>query len=177
MIEYTKSTALFSPDRVYRLVLTRWWDERKAPLVVCGLNPSTADAEEDDPTIGREVDFAFRWGYGGFVKVNAFAFRATDPKRMMRAFDPIGRGNDEAIRAAAADRDVLCAWGVDGGYMGRDAAVFEILLGCARSIFCLGLTKGGHPKHPLYLKKTLVPQAYSGPPGFTLNRKREAATV
>jgi hypothetical protein len=117
------------------------------------LNPSTADAYDDDPTIRRCVGFARRWRYERLEVVNLFAFRATDPRDLLTLNhddDPVGPGNLHNVRAAA-DRAglIVCAWGAHGGHIGQD----ETLLGWLgdRPRFALGLTKGGHPKHPLYL--------------------------
>lgn len=114
------------------------------------LNPSTADAERDDPTIRRCASFARAWGLGGMTVVNLFALRATDPARLRRARDPIGRDNDRHIAEAAAGADrVVVAWGVHGTLRDRDRAVLALLAGARPR--CLGLTRGGHPRHPLYL--------------------------
>ena len=120
------------------------------------LNPSTADGEVDDPTIRRCVGFAKKWGYSGITVVNLFALRTTDPNdlyRVSRDNDvyPIGPDNDNAIIAGAATSDcVVCAWGAHGSYMGRGPQVIK-MIGTLKSM-CLGMTKGGQPKHPLYLR-------------------------
>lgn len=119
-----------------------------------GLNPSTADETQDDPTIRRCIAFAKSWGYAGLCMTNLFAFRATDPKDMMVAADPVGPENDGYLLALAGDTGVIvAAWGANGTHLGRDADVCKLL----PVLHCLALTKDGHPGHPLYLRKTLTP--------------------
>jgi hypothetical protein len=143
-----KSDAAFSADRTYRYQLRRVWDE--GPLVsFIGLNPSTADETVDDPTIRRCIAFAQRWGYGGLVMVNLFAFRATDPRNMRAAADPVGPLNDRHLEAVYWETAMLvAAWGAHGSYRGRDAEVIRLL----GTMLALGFTKGGHPRHPLYVR-------------------------
>lgn len=143
------SGARFSPDYRYRYTLWRRWDSRLSDLVVIGLNPSTADAMQDDPTIRRCIGFAKRERCGGLFMLNLFALRATDPKVMLASSAPVGPGNDDVIRKFALDRHiVVAAWGAHGGHRGRDAQVRAMV----SNLKCFGVTKDGHPKHPLYLK-------------------------
>lgn len=115
------------------------------------LNPSTADAERDDPTIRACVRLARRWGFGSLVAVNLFALRATDPRMLRRARDPIGPENDAAIVGAAADADLLlAAWGNWGVLHDRGRAVLDLLRPLGRP-HCLGLTARGQARHPLYV--------------------------
>jgi hypothetical protein len=147
------SGAVFSPDEKYRYVLWREWSEEKRRLVVIGLNPSTADATKNDRTVTRCINFAKREDCGGLIMLNLFALRATDPKVMLSAADPIGTENDKYIAAHcfANHRIVLCAWGVHGGHRERDVRVAEGVLGNL-SLWCLGTTKEGDPRHPLYIR-------------------------
>ena len=88
------------------------------------LNPSTADASRDDPTIRRCIGFARAWGYGGVEVVNVFALRATEPSLLRRVRDPVGPGNDAALAAATARVDaIVIAWGVHGTLLQRDRTV------------------------------------------------------
>ena len=146
--------AKFSSDRLYRYLLWRVWDKDKRSALFIGLNPSTADENVDDPTIRRCVDFAMRWGNGGLVMANLFAYRATNPKELKCIVDPIGRDNDDYILSAhkAAGITIL-AWGNGGLYLGRGDDVAKMLLGCAR----LRITRQGQPQHPLYLPKNTRP--------------------
>ena len=142
--------ATFSRDRRYRYRLWRRWDRTRPVVAFVMLNPSTADAERDDPTIRRCGGFARGWGFSAMTVVNLFALRATDPARLRRARDPIGPDNDDHIAAAAAGCDALVlAWGAHGALGGRDRDVLALLRGCRPA--CLGVTRSGQPRHPLYL--------------------------
>ena len=156
-----ESWANISPCEKYRYNLGRIWDRDKPLLGIIGLNCSTADAKKNDPTVTREILFAIRDGFGGLIKGNLFAFRATNPVEMLaQGFDAIGPENDEALKTIAAlTRKLVVAWGAHGGFLDQDLEVCELLAGT--EFFCFGTTKDGHPKHPLYLKKTtkLVPWA------------------
>ena len=78
-------TAFISPCERYRHALGRHWDNDKGFVLFIMLNPSTADAQQDDPTIRRCMDFAKRWGFGGIEACNLFDWRATDPKAVPRS--------------------------------------------------------------------------------------------
>ena len=153
---FPKGQAEFSECGSYRYLLTREWGPAK-PLVAVMLNPSTADAEEDDPTIRRLCGFAEDNGCGGVRVLNLFAFRATDPEAMRVASDPVGPRNDsviarELVAAASTRMPVLAAWGAHRWVEGRDMAVWRMVPGVQWR--CLGTTKDGHPKHPLYVPKS-----------------------
>lgn len=144
--------AEFSPDGVYRYRLWREWDASLPRCAFVMLNPSTADASQNDPTIRRCIGYATRWGYGALDVVNLFGYRATNPRELRTALDPVGPGNDEAILwAARVCRTVFAAWGVHGAFRGRDRYVEQLLAEQSIGIYALGLTKDGHPRHPLYL--------------------------
>jgi len=148
--------ATLSGDRVYRYALTRQWGDGERVAFI-GLNPSTADATTDDPTIRRCIGFARDWGYDGLVMLNLFAFRATDPAVMMAAADPVGPENDATIMEYVDSTAVIvAAWGAHGDYRKRGASVRAMI----PDLRCLKLTKNGHPGHPLYLPKTLLPQPW-----------------
>jgi hypothetical protein len=141
--------AVISACGRYRYRLSRTWDHRSPPLVWIMLNPSTADAEIDDPTIRRCVGFARREGAGGIEVLNIFALRATDPKALREAADPIGPDNDQWIREILhPHRRVVVAWGEHGKYLGRDFAVLRNLRESGIRIECLG----AKPRHPLYIR-------------------------
>lgn len=151
-------SARLSPCRRYRYSLWRNWrgllPEAKGYAMLVGLNPSTADETNDDPTIRRCIAFAQAWGYEGLCMTNLFAFRATAPVDMMDADDTVGPDNDRALRDLAETAGVVvAAWGVHGTFGGRNRAVRAML----PRLHYLRLTKNGHPGHPLYLPKTLVP--------------------
>lgn len=148
--------ATISPCGLYRYSLWRKW----APGPMCvfiGLNPSTADATLDDPTIRRCVGFAKAWGFSGLMMLNLFAYRATEPADMKDAQDPIGPENDDALHFAHSNTTtVIAAWGAHGTFKGRDKQVRAML----PRLHYLRLTKDGHPGHPLYLPASLRPVAW-----------------
>ncbi len=125
------------------------------------LNPSTANAVNDDPTIRRCIDFAIRWGYEELEVVNLFAFKATSPADLFNSSLPVGENNNMHILAAAdrSDRIVL-AWGNHGLHRDRNQEVAALLSDFRDKLFYFRLTKGGQPVHPLYLRKDLEPVAY-----------------
>jgi hypothetical protein len=145
--------ATFSACRTYRYALWRAWDFQKPTLIVIGLNPSTADEYQDDPTIRRCISFAKREGCGRYVMLNLFGLRATDPKVMKAHREPIGPDNDAAIAAWAAfgNSRIVVAWGVHGTWHNRAAQVCRVLRSLDVHLECFGRTKDGCPKHPLYL--------------------------
>ena len=149
--------AVFSSDRIHRYTLSRIWDPDKRPVLFICLNPSTADETKDDPTVRRCIGYARDWGYGGMVMCNIFAFRATDPKKMKAAEDPIGRHNDWwLLREAEQAGIAVAAWGTHGEHLARGTAVRRLLKNYM--LHSLKMTKGGEPGHPLYLPKDLEPQ-------------------
>ena len=145
--------AVISDCGLYRYTLERTWDEAKKTVCFVLLNPSTADANKDDHTLRKGVGFAKRWGYGALVFVNLFALRATKPKCMKAARHPVGPMNGTFVLGAVGSADrVVLAWGTHGSHRGRDKEVLAMLEGLAADkLYHLGLTKDGHPKHPLTL--------------------------
>ena len=149
--------ATYSACRRYRYTLWRAWDARLPAVAFVGLNPSAATGDQDDPTVRKSITFARSWGFGRFVMLNVFAWRSTDPLRLLCVEDPVGRDNDAAIaRVAAACACVVTAWGrfprlypmLDE----RTVVVRRTLREHARDAGYLGLNGDGSPKHPLYLK-------------------------
>lgn len=132
----------------YRFELKRAWGDGPSICWVM-LNPSTADEENDDPTIRRVLAFSKGWGYGSLSVVNLFALRATNPHDLLTADRPIGAENDEVIqRCATAAWERVAAWGnVPVRLRGRIAQVRRL----TGSMTCLGHNKDGQPKHPLYV--------------------------
>ena len=148
------SSAAFSADRTYRYVLTRTWDQTARTMTWIMLNPSTADAMADDPTIRRCKAFARREGFGGMAVVNLFGLRATDPRALRDHPDPAGPANDWFLRlhTQAAPRTVA-AWGARGALHGRAAEVAGMLAAIPGvRLECLGVTADGSPRHPLYVR-------------------------
>lgn len=147
------TAAVVSPCGTYRYTLDWVWDAGLPVALFIMLNPSTADATEDDPTIRRCRTFAKREGCGGLTVVNLFALRATNPDALTKHQDPIGPGNDTYIlRALRRDPEVvIAAWGAHLFARPRVAAVAAILAPVWQ-VNCLGTTKGGDPRHPLYVR-------------------------
>jgi len=138
------------------------WDADQLRVNFLMLNPSTADASVLDPTVRRCAGFAESWGAGALEVTNIFALRSTDPRALRTVPDPVGRGNDDAIVAAAECADlVVCAWGAHGGYLRREARVRDLLRAAGTETVCLRRTRAGHPGHPLYVRKDveLIPWA------------------
>lgn len=148
---YEDQGAVFDAARVYRYRLWRAWGPGDRVLWLM-LNPSTADESVLDPTLRRCEGFTRRWGYDGFEVANLFALRSTDPSGLYAVPDPVGPDNDQAIRGAAERCPVIiAAWGAEPIAMVRSATILdEVLRG--RRVECLGVTKGGQPRHPLYLR-------------------------
>ena len=149
-----KTDANLSKCRKYRYALWRTWDDSKPFAMFIGLNPSTADETEDDPTINRCINFSKDWGYGGLCMVNLFAFRATVPSDMMASKDPIGSENDNWIKKLSKDAGVIvAAWGNNGSYMGRSKNIMDMV----PNLKCLKINKTGEPAHPLYQPSSATP--------------------
>lgn len=148
----------------YRYRLTRYWGPGyMLPFVM--LNPSTADAEIDDPTIRRCMGFARRENAGGVIVVNLYALRSPSPAKLGQVSDPLGPENfnvlnDMAAAAVETNISIVCAWGSSRWAINGKAKITIHHLQCAGArLVCLGTTKDGHPRHPLYVAgdQSLVP--------------------
>lgn len=148
----------------YRYNLWRTWGDPEGPYALfCMLNPSTADAKQDDPTIRRCIYFAQREGMDRLCVVNLYAFRATDPAELFKAKDPIGPNNDQWIETEAERASLLiAAWGTKA--KADRAARVNWLLRKHGPLRCLRITKERDPGHPLYIPKSaeLVLYPYTG---------------
>ena len=154
------SVAVYSPCERYRYALTRIWGNGPRVLFVM-LNPSTATEMQNDPTVERCERRARALGYGGFRVCNIFAWRDTDPRAMRAAADPVGPANDAAIRDGALWADaIVCAWGTHGAHLDRGRQVETLLRATGRTLSHLGLSKDGHPKHPLYIAYSQQPETW-----------------
>jgi hypothetical protein len=154
------SEAVYSDCERYRYLLTRVWAPGPKALFVM-LNPSTATEVQNDPTVERCERRARALGFGAFRVTNIFAFRATDPRVMRAAADPIGPDNDAAILASVPWADtVVCAWGNHGLHLNRGEAVHEMLRQAGAPLTHLGLTGQGQPRHPLYVGYDQTPVAW-----------------
>jgi len=159
------STALYSDCERYRYALTRTWDPDGKRVLFIMLNPSKATEIQNDPTVERCERRARALGYGSFQVTNIFAWRETDPHLMRRAEDPIGPLNDQIILDGVAWADiVIAAWGTHGTHLSRGEAAIRLLRGAGKPLYNLGLTKHGHPKHPLYIRYTQQPIRWEDTP-------------
>ena len=155
------SFAVYSDCEPYRYSLTRVWDETGSRALFIMLNPSTATEVQNDPTVERCERRARTLGYGAFRVLNIFAWRATDPRDMRAAGDPIGPGNDAAILESLPwSGGVICAWGTHGAHLNRGPEVEVLLRGAGAELQHLGLSKDGHPKHPLYIGYSVQPMPW-----------------
>lgn len=150
------SSAWFSSCRTWRYGLFRVWNSKKMLCMFIGLNPSTADETNNDPTVTRCIKYAERWGYGGLIMTNIFAYRSTDPNILLRVEDPIGPENMYALtHYARYSKLIVAAWGNWGFLKDQGRQVRQLLVD--QRLHILGLNKTGEPKHPLYLKSDLQP--------------------
>jgi hypothetical protein len=166
----TRSDAWISDCERYRYRLRRPWSDDPSRALWIMLNPSTADARDDDATIRRCISFSKRWGMGGLVVVNLFAWRSTDPDAMFGAIDDtIGPDNAKALEAEIRNRRnalIVCAWGTHRikRYRERIAlrafAVRALIRRSGRGAACLGRTKDGQPRHPCRLEGETALEAY-----------------
>lgn len=155
------SIAVYSDCERYRYLLTRIWEPEGRQALFIMLNPSTATEVQNDPTVERCERRARALGFGGFRVANIFAWRDTDPKNMRAADAPVGAQNDAQIVESCDWADqIIAAWGAHGDHLGRGAAMETILRKTGRPVFHLGLTKAGHPKHPLYISYAQQPQRW-----------------
>ena len=151
-MSFINKTASFSSCRKYRYSLSRIWDKQKKFVLFIGLNPSTADEEVDDPTIRRCSGYAQKWGYGGFIMVNLFAYRTTLPSNLKKVKYPVGSENDKYIVKLSKKADItVAAWGNNGNLYSRDKQILSLV----PNLMCLKINKSGQPAHPLYLNKDL----------------------
>jgi len=145
--------AIISECLSYRYMLSRKWSEDNRTILFCMLNPSTADANLDDPTIRRCIGFAKEWQYDQMIVVNLYALRTPNPKELWPHINPIGDENDFYLQQLASEHiDIVCAWG-GNAKKDRVIKVATILENSGANLMCLGITKDGSPRHPLYLKK------------------------
>ncbi len=156
------SIAIYSDCERYRYALTRVWKFEASRLVFIMLNPSTATEVQNDPTVERCERRARTLGFGSLQVTNIFAWRDTDPKKMRTAKDPIGPDNDKTIMEACSWGDqIIAAWGTHGAHLGRGVQVKQILRSSDKPVFHLGISKGGHPKHPLYIAYSQKPEIWT----------------
>ena len=159
----SRGRAEISPCGQYRYLLSREVSQCGGAVTFIMLNPSTADASNDDPTIRRCIGFARKWGCGTLFVVNLFGRRATDPAALRTTDDPVGPDNkswllwavDRCVGDAMYSKQaytIVCAWGTHGTYMDQDRTVLGWLDEVSVKRMALGITKEGHPRHPLYVR-------------------------
>ena len=150
---YLENDAVISDCGKYRYLLRRTWEHAKPRLLYVMLNPSTADARQDDATIRSCVRLASGLGYGSIEVVNVFAWRATKPDELLTASDPCGPMNEYTVQAAIARCDVVvCAWGAWPPADQASIYLRNAIHARRPAAYCFGKTKAGAPKHPLYIK-------------------------
>lgn len=152
---FAQSGAIISDCKQYRYRLWRIWDDSKPLVLFIMLNPSTADALKDDPTIRRCINFAHSWGYGGIMVGNLFSYCSSNPKELLKVSNPVGEDNNSHILDMHAQcRLTVCAWG-------NVKTNVKPLIGIDVSeLHYLELTKHFNPKHPLYVKGDVIPKAF-----------------
>lgn len=148
--------ALISYDGLYRYTLNRDWDNKLPTLTWIMLNPSKASATLDNPTVKECVRLSTRFGFGGLLVLNLFAFRAIDPKQIKRQPDPVGPNNNSIIETKIDShggtliRAIVLAWGNHGVFRNRNEEVLALVKASGQvDVFHLGLTLSGQPRHPL----------------------------
>lgn len=155
------STALYSQCERYRYHLTRVWAPERERVNFVMLNPSKATEVHNDPTIERCERRARALGYGGVTITNLFALRETDPQAMKKARTPVGPENNTVLKKQALWSDIVIgAWGVHGTHRARHLEVTTLLAATGKPLCHLGLTKQGHPRHPLYVSYQTQPQPW-----------------
>ena len=179
------AAAIFSPCGRYRWWLQRTWKPERPTLVFVGLNPSSADAQRDDPTLRRLLAYGRRWGFGRLEVINLFGAVATTPAALKRLSDPVGMDNESWIRRTLGRLGPGCGeampvdlalgaepvepagallwlgWGNGGAWRGRDWALLALVAEFALRPFALGCTASGQPRHPLYCPAAITPGLFA----------------
>ena len=155
--------AVISDCGAYRYLLRRVWDHSQPRALIIMLNPSTADAKIDDPTIRSCVRLTRAQGYGSFEVVNLFGLRTSDPAVLETAAEPIGPDNERVVTAAINRCDVvICAWGAHPMAERKSFFIRDAIRARKPAAYCFGLTKAGAPRHPLYVKSGTPLHVYLG---------------
>lgn len=148
---YLEMSADISDDGLYRYWLSRRLSMGERTILFVGLNPSTADAKNDDPTIRKCAGFARLWGFDWLFMGNLNAWRSTDPKRLPT--DPlsaVGDRNQEALKWLCQKSElVVAAWGQNK--LNDYAWTLSRTILALPHVRCLGRNQDETPKHPLYL--------------------------
>ena len=158
-----EQSADISECGLYRYTLHRVFSEISVNVIAfVMLNPSTADDQNDDPTIRRCIDYAKRWDYDELLVLNIFAYRSTDPAKLKTVYDPVGRLNEKAFKHNLSFvSEVVCAWGNHGSLavegIPQSIRALHWIQSAGLTPMALRITKSGQPAHPLYLPKHLKP--------------------
>ena len=143
--------AVVSNNELYRYQLSRIWNSSLPMVMFICLNPSTADHNDDDPTILKCIKYAQNWVYGGLLMGNLFAYRATNPSDIKKVDDPVGPLNNHYLKLMSQQViQIVCGWGNHGTFLDMDDEVrcmFDKLYALKRNV-------SGTPSHPLYLKQS-----------------------
>jgi hypothetical protein len=153
---FNNNGALFSDCKKHRLSLWRIWDKDKPMVMFIGLNPSTANAIDDDPTIRRVKSMAKSWGFGGVYMMNLFTFISTDPKNLNIKQGNLSESDTILIEISNKCTEVIFAWG-NFNVFGRDKEIIK-MYPYAKA---LHINKNGSPKHPLYVRGNTTPQLFN----------------
>lgn len=151
------SGAVFSDCRKYRYCLWRIWDEEKPLVGFIGLNPSTANETEPDPTITRVIGFAKDWGYGGVYMLNLFALVSKNPEDLLTAEDPLGDNDGWIEKITPMCDKVIFAWGAFKEAKARAEQVIRAI----PNGYALIVNSDGSPRHPLYVRADTKPSPYT----------------
>lgn len=150
------SSAILSECGTYRYLLSRAWKypaEDQPYVLFILLNPSTADHLQNDPTVRRCIGFAKEWGYNRVVIGNLYAYRSTDPKQLNTHLNPVGPKNIHHLKTVILKANkVVLGWGSNAELPNSENYIIQEVLQLIQKPYCLGVTKSGQPRHPLYLK-------------------------
>lgn len=164
-LQHPKATAVFSPCRTWRYVLTRTWDTSLPSIAFLGVNPSIADEHKLDNTTKKCRKWSARDGYGTYVMLNLFGLVSTNPKGLRSHNDPNGPENDDWIRKTLSEvKAVVFAWGATANNLTgpRIEFVEQVARELGHKPLCLGVTKGGFPLHPCRLANATKLVPYRG---------------
>ncbi len=163
---------LFSESRSYRWILKRELLSGNKSVVFIGLNPSSANSFNNDMTLRRIINFCSKWDYKNIYIINLFGLISKSPVQLSKSNDPIGGNNDlitlKSLKFWSEDSncDLWLGWGDKGQFKGRDQKVIKLIKKfsnikssgnyLSKSALCLGLSKKGNPRHPLYMPNSSV---------------------
>lgn len=153
-----RKKATISDCKNYRYKLSRIWDKNKPKIVFIGINPSTADDKEDDPTIRKLIAYSKAWGYGGFIIINLFAFRTAKVYDLLKIKHHFGPENENYLRKYTGYKTVVVMWGAKANEINRYVA--KRVLNMIENPMCFGKNADGSPKHPLFMAPNVKLQKY-----------------